>query len=179
MAQTHLQCYISTFQISTTLAALVFTESCKLYRHKINTNIKLLSFDHFHLGTYGPVSLVNWSLWSKLGSNLLQIWFYLSEVSWCLMLDVVVISWDCYVSILQGYNLLYDWFWVWILIWWLEVDCQCSHKNYKFVKVTMARWKVKSRSHPDVAHLHPLTNVPIKYQLPAPYSLCDIAQTRF
>ena len=29
--------------------------------------------------------------------------------------------------------------------------------------------KVKSRSHHDVAHLHPLTNVPTKYQLPTPY----------
>ena len=27
---------------------------------------------------------------------------------------------------------------------------------------------VKSRSHHDVAHLHPLTNVPTKYQLPTP-----------
>ena len=44
------------------------------------------------------------------------------------------------------------------------------------VKVTTA--KVKSRSH-DVAHLHPLTNVPTKYQLPTPYSCWDIAQTRF
>ena len=30
----------------------------------------------------------------------------------------------------------------------------------------MARSKVKSRSDYDVAHLHPLTNVPTKYQLP-------------
>ena len=29
--------------------------------------------------------------------------------------------------------------------------------------------KVKSRSHHDVAHLQPLTNVPTKYQLPTPY----------
>ena len=29
----------------------------------------------------------------------------------------------------------------------------------------MARSKVKSRSHHDIAHLHPLTNVPTKYQL--------------
>ena len=29
--------------------------------------------------------------------------------------------------------------------------------------------KVKSRSYHDVAHLHPLTNVPTKYQLPKPY----------
>ena len=43
----------------------------------------------------------------------------------------------------------------------------------------MARSKVKSRSHHDVAHLHPLTNVPTKYQLPAPYGFRDIARTRF
>ena len=39
--------------------------------------------------------------------------------------------------------------------------------------------KVKSRSHHDVAHLHPLTNVPTKNQLPTPYSFPNIAQTRF
>ena len=39
--------------------------------------------------------------------------------------------------------------------------------------------KVKSRSHHDVAHLHPLTNIPSKYQLPTPHSFRDIAQTRF
>ena len=39
--------------------------------------------------------------------------------------------------------------------------------------------KVKSRSHHDMAHLHPLTNVPTKYQLPTPYGLRDIVQTRF
>ena len=39
----------------------------------------------------------------------------------------------------------------------------------------MARSKVKSRSDHDVAHLHPLTNVPTKYQLPTPYSFRDIA----
>ena len=27
-------------------------------------------------------------------------------------------------------------------------------------------------------HLHPLTNVPTKYQLPTPYSFRDIAQSR-
>ena len=43
----------------------------------------------------------------------------------------------------------------------------------------MARSKVKSKSHHDVAHLHPLTNVPTKYQLPTPYGFRDIAQTRF
>ena len=37
------------------------------------------------------------------------------------------------------------------------------------LKVTTARTKVKSRSDHDVAHLHPLTNVPNKYQLPTPY----------
>ena len=30
--------------------------------------------------------------------------------------------------------------------------------------VTMIRSKVKSRSHYDIAHLHPQTNVPTKYQ---------------
>ena len=34
------------------------------------------------------------------------------------------------------------------------------------------------RSHHD-AHLHPLTNVLIKYQLPATYGFHDIARTRF
>ena len=43
----------------------------------------------------------------------------------------------------------------------------------------MTRSNVKSRSHQDVAHLQPLTNIPIKYQLPASYGLQDIAQTRF
>ena len=43
----------------------------------------------------------------------------------------------------------------------------------------MARSKVKSRSDHDVAHLHPLTNVPTKYQLPTPYGFRDIARTTF
>ena len=43
----------------------------------------------------------------------------------------------------------------------------------------MARSKVKSRSHHDVAHLQTLTNVPAKYQLPTPYGCRDIARTRF
>ena len=43
----------------------------------------------------------------------------------------------------------------------------------------MARSKVKSRSHYDIAHLHTLTNVPTIYQLPTPYGFRDIAQTRF
>ena len=34
----------------------------------------------------------------------------------------------------------------------------------------MARSKVKSRSHHNVAQVHPLTNVPTKYQLRTPYS---------
>ena len=39
--------------------------------------------------------------------------------------------------------------------------------------------KVKSRSDHDVAQLHPLTNVPTKYQLPTPCGFRDIARTRF
>ena len=39
--------------------------------------------------------------------------------------------------------------------------------------------KVKSRSDHDAAHLHPLTNVPTKYQLPTPYGFCDTARTNF
>ena len=39
----------------------------------------------------------------------------------------------------------------------------------------MARSKVKSRSHHDVAHLQSLINVPTKYKLPTPYSFRDIA----
>ena len=38
---------------------------------------------------------------------------------------------------------------------------------------------VKSRSDHDVAHLHPLTNVPTMYQLPTPYGFRDTAWTRF
>ena len=34
------------------------------------------------------------------------------------------------------------------------------------LKVTTARSKVKSLSDHDIAHLHPLTNIPTKYQLP-------------
>ena len=48
-----------------------------------------------------------------------------------------------------------------------------------YVKVTIVRSKVKSRSHHDIAHIHPLTNVPTKYQLPTPYGFRDIARTRF
>ena len=39
--------------------------------------------------------------------------------------------------------------------------------------------KVKSWSHHDFAHLHPLTNVQTKYQVPTPYGFQDIARTRF
>ena len=39
--------------------------------------------------------------------------------------------------------------------------------------------KVESRSHHDIAHLQPPTNVPTKYQLPTPYGFRDIAQARF
>ena len=39
--------------------------------------------------------------------------------------------------------------------------------------------KVKSRSNHDDAHLHILTNVLTKYQLPTPYCFRDIARTRF
>ena len=43
----------------------------------------------------------------------------------------------------------------------------------------MARSKVKSTSHPDVAHLHPLTYDPTTHQLPSPYTFRDITWTRF
>ena len=39
--------------------------------------------------------------------------------------------------------------------------------------------KVKSRSHHDDVHLHPLTKFPGKYQLPTPHGFSDIAHTRF
>ena len=60
----------------------------------------------------------------------------------------------------------------------LEFQRYCLDKILK-VKVTTTRSKVKSKSHHDGAHLHPLTNVPTKYQLPTPYSFRDIARTRF
>ena len=47
------------------------------------------------------------------------------------------------------------------------------------VKVITARPEVKSRSHHDVAHLQPPTNINTKYQLPTSYSFRDIARTRF
>ena len=39
--------------------------------------------------------------------------------------------------------------------------------------------KGQSVSHHDMTHLHLLTNVPTKYQLPTPYGFQDIARTRF
>ena len=44
----------------------------------------------------------------------------------------------------------------------------------KILKVITAMSKVKSRSHYDVAHLHPLINVPTKYQLPTPLTVSKI-----
>ena len=45
--------------------------------------------------------------------------------------------------------------------------------------VTITRSKVKNtRSHHDVAHLQPQSNVPTNYQLPTPYGCQDIARTR-
>ena len=52
-------------------------------------------------------------------------------------------------------------------------------KLKKKVKVTMARSKVKSRSHHDGLHLHTLTNVPTKYQLSTPYGFQDIPRQDF
>ena len=41
------------------------------------------------------------------------------------------------------------------------------------------KFKVKSRSHHDTAHLYPLSNVPTKCQIPTPYRSRDIVRTRF
>ena len=43
----------------------------------------------------------------------------------------------------------------------------------------MASSNVTSRPHHNDAHLHLLTNVPTKYQLPTQYGLRHIALTRF
>ena len=43
-------------------------------------------------------------------------------------------------------------------------------------------WQVNTlwqRSHHDDAHLHPLTNVPIKGQPSTPYGMREIAQIKF
>ena len=40
-------------------------------------------------------------------------------------------------------------------------------------------FKGQTRSHHDVAHLHLLSNVLPKHQLPTPYGFQDIARTRF
>ena len=45
------------------------------------------------------------------------------------------------------------------------------------LKVTMARAKVKSRSHHDIAHLHSPNNVHTMYKDPTPHSFWEIAQT--
>ena len=60
----------------------------------------------------------------------------------------------------------------------LQFQRYCLDKILK-VKITTARLKVKSRSHHDIAHLQPSTNVRPKYQLPTTYGCRDIAQTRF
>ena len=54
-----------------------------------------------------------------------------------------------------------------------------AQTKYFKVKVTMARSKVKSRSHHDIVHLHHLNKVPTKYQLPTPYGFRDRARKRF
>ena len=46
------------------------------------------------------------------------------------------------------------------------------------VKIITARSNFKSRSHYDIAHLHP-ANIPAKYQLPTLYCFQDITQIRF
>ena len=60
-------------------------------------------------------------------------------------------------------------------LWFLRY---CQDKIVK-AKVTMARSKDNRRSHHDVAHLQPPTNVSTKYQLPTPYGYRDLARTRF
>ena len=67
-----------------------------------------------------------------------------------------------------------------------QVSTSCTLRFLRYspdkifkLKVTTERLKVKSRSDHGVAPLHPLTNVPTKYQLPTPYSFRDIDQTRF
>ena len=60
----------------------------------------------------------------------------------------------------------------------LRFQRYCLDKIVK-VKVNMERSQDKSRSHHDVAHLQPPTNVLIKHQLPTPYSCRHKAQTRY
>ena len=61
------------------------------------------------------------------------------------------------------------------------VNCRPTASNYKIlkVKVTTVMSKVKSKINHDVAHLHPLTNVPTKYPLTTPNGFRNIAWTRF
>ena len=67
---------------------------------------------------------------------------------------------------------------------------QLQQSTYLYDKSNMSQiWEVNTfwqsqRSHHKNAHLHPLnlhplTNVPTKYQFPMPYSFRDIAQTIF
>ena len=60
-------------------------------------------------------------------------------------------------------------------LWFLRY---CPDKILK-VKVTKAKSKVNSRSHHNLAHLQPPTNIPTKYQISTPYSFRDIARKRF
>ena len=54
-------------------------------------------------------------------------------------------------------------------------SCKSKRSNCN----TLSRSKVKSWSDHDVAHLHPLTDVSTKYQLPTHYGFRDIVWTRF
>ena len=49
-----------------------------------------------------------------------------------------------------------------------QIQGQCGKVKFQ-IKVT----------HHDVVHLHPLTNVPTKDQLPTPFSFSDTAWTNF
>ena len=51
-----------------------------------------------------------------------------------------------------------------------------SVPSYTF---TMDKSKVKLRTHHDITHLHPLTNVPNKYQLLTRYGCHNIVKTKF
>ena len=60
----------------------------------------------------------------------------------------------------------------------LNLHQQTDPKVQQDFKGQYSKVKGQSVGH-DVAHLKPSTNVPTKYQLPTPYSCCDIARTRF
>ena len=53
------------------------------------------------------------------------------------------------------------------------------HTRFFKIKVIPERSKVKSRSNYDMTQVHPLTNIPTKYELPTLYGFRDMAQTRF